>query len=128
MYEIYEMIRTVMEKSRKIKQENHQKSEVKKKWLDNEKLVEVHNQSRYPRWNQKSNCLRWTRFQVDEFFLELSKGKKVKRAKLKMLIIRRKMWVELKEANRCLHESVINLKSSSMRDNLLFFNVEEEEK
>ena len=36
--------------------------------------------------------------------------------------------VELEEANRCLHESVIDLKARSMRDNLLFFNVEEEEK
>jgi chromosome segregation ATPase len=31
--------------------------------------------------------------------------------------------VELEEANRCLHESVIDLKARSMRDNLLFFNV-----
>jgi tRNA threonylcarbamoyladenosine modification (KEOPS) complex Pcc1 subunit len=36
--------------------------------------------------------------------------------------------VELEEANRRLHESVIDLKGCSMRDNLLFFNVEEEEK
>ncbi|CAB4000472.1 Hypothetical predicted protein [Paramuricea clavata] len=36
--------------------------------------------------------------------------------------------VELEEANRRLHESVIDLKALSMRDNLLFFNVEEEEK
>jgi tRNA threonylcarbamoyladenosine modification (KEOPS) complex Pcc1 subunit len=35
---------------------------------------------------------------------------------------------QLIEANRCLHESVIDLKAPSMRDNLLFFNVEEEEK
>jgi hypothetical protein len=36
--------------------------------------------------------------------------------------------VELEEANRRLHESVVDLKARSMRDNLLFFNVEEEEK
>jgi hypothetical protein len=34
----------------------------------------------------------------------------------------------LEESNRMLQESVIDLKARSMRDNLLFYNIEEEER
>jgi hypothetical protein len=35
---------------------------------------------------------------------------------------------ELEDSNRCLQESVIDLKARSMRDNLLFFNVNEDKR
>ena len=51
----------------------------------------------------------------------------VERTKKSENEIQRKMC-NLEESNRLLQESVIDLKARSMRDNLLFYNVEEEER
>ena len=51
----------------------------------------------------------------------------VERTKKSENKIQRKMC-NLKESNRLLQESVIDLKVRSMRDNILFYNVEEEER
>jgi chromosome segregation ATPase len=51
----------------------------------------------------------------------------VERTKKSKNEIQRKMC-NLEESNRMLQESVIDLKARSMRDNLLFYNIEEEER
>jgi hypothetical protein len=60
-----------------------------------------------------------TKYDRGHFFVERTKKSENE--------IQRKMC-NLEESNRLLQESVIDLKARSMRDNLLFYNVEEEER
>ena len=101
--EIYEMIRTVMAK------------------LDT--LVEIKNRIVCVEqdFKQMKSSLEFAHAEVQDLKEQIGNAKNSEDE------IRNRI-VELEEANRCLHESVIYLKARSMRDYLLFFNVEEEEK
>ena len=101
--EIYEMIRTVMAKLDTL-------DEIKNR------IVCVEQD-----FKQMKSSLEFAHAEVQDLKEQIGNAKNSEEEN-------RNRIVELEEANRCLHESVIDLKARSMRDNLLFFNVQEEEK
>ena len=101
--EIYEMIRTVMVKLDTL-------DEIKNR------IVCVEQD-----FKQMKSSLEFAHAEVQDLKEQIGNAKNLEEEN-------RNRIVELEEPNRCLHESIIDLKARSMRDNLLFFNVEEEEK
>jgi tRNA threonylcarbamoyladenosine modification (KEOPS) complex Pcc1 subunit len=101
--EIYEMIRTVMAKLDTL-------DEIKNR------IVCVEQD-----FKQMKSSLEFAHAEVEDLKEQITNAKNSEEEN-------RNRIVELEEANLRLHESVVDLKARSMRDNLLFFNVEEEEK
>jgi chromosome segregation ATPase len=72
-------------------------------------------------FKQMKTSLEFAHAEIKDLKDELERTKKSENE------IQRKMRI-LEESNRLLQESVIDLKARSMLDNLLFYNVEEEER